>query len=104
MQAQTKFFVFFSVNLIEYIFSALSVCSKPCVRPFPRIEISLFLLSIFVDELISNPKIILFLPNPVTGNEKISCLSNPIPEPECTYLSISAFLVHLTTPSKQSSK
>ena len=79
MQTQAIFFVFFSVKLIEYIFSALSVCSKPCVGPFPRIKIYFFLLSIFVDELISTPKIIIFLPNLVPGNEKLPCVSNPIP-------------------------
>ena len=72
MQAQTKCFVFFC------IFSALSVCPKPCVGPFPRIKISFSLLSIFVVELISARKIITLLPNPVPGNEKLPCLSNPI--------------------------
>ena len=72
-------------------------------QPLPKIKIYFFLLSIFVDELISTPKVITFLPNPVPENEKLSCLSNPIPYPEYLHLSISAFLVKLTTPNKQSS-
>ena len=54
-----------------------------------------------VDEPMSTPKIITFLPNPVPGNEKLPCLSNPIPYPEYPHLSISAFLVKLTAPNKQ---
>ena len=46
-------------------------------------------------------KIITFLPNPVPENEKLPCLSNPIPYPEYLYLSISAFLVKVTPPNKQ---
>ena len=47
----------------------------------------------------STPEIITFLPNPVPGNEKLQCLSNPIPYLEYPYLSMSAFLVRLTTTS-----
>ena len=54
-----------------------------------------------VDELMSTPKIITFLPNPVPGNEKRPCLSNPISYPEYPYLPMSAFLVKLTAPNKQ---
>ena len=86
---------------MEYIFSALSVCSNPCVGPLPKIKISFFLLSIFVDELISTPTIMTFLPSPVPGNEKLPCLSNQIPYPEYLYLSISAFLVRVTASNKQ---
>ena len=68
--------------------------------PFQELKYP-FLLSIFVDELISTPKIITFLPNPVPGNEKLPFLSNPIPYPEYPYLSMSAFLVNLTAPNKQ---
>ena len=78
MQAPSEFFIFFSVKLIEYNFSALSVCSDPYVRPLPRIKISFFLLSIFIDELLSNFKNITLLPNPVPGNERLPCLANPI--------------------------
>ena len=49
----------------------------------------------------STPKIITFLLNPVPVSEKLPCLPNPIPYPEYTYLSMSAFLVRLTAPSKQ---
>ena len=54
-----------------------------------------------MDELISTPKIITFLPVPLLGCQKNRCLSNPIPYPEYVYLSISAFLVKLTAPNKQ---
>ena len=59
MQAQTKFCLTL-LKLIEYIFSAVSVCSNPCLGPLPRIKIPFVLLSIFVDELLSTPKIITF--------------------------------------------
>ena len=48
MQAQTNFLLC-PMKLIEYVFSADSVCSNLCVRPLPRIKISFFLLSMFVD-------------------------------------------------------
>ena len=91
MQSQTEILQLCSVKLIEDIFSGLSVCSNPCVGPLPKIKIYLFLFSIFVDELMSAPKIITYLPNPVPGNEKRPCISNPIPCPEYLYLLISAF-------------
>ena len=71
--------IFFPVKLVEYNFSALSVCSNSYVRPFPRIKIPFFMLSVFADELISTRNIITPLPNPVPGNEKFQCLPNPIP-------------------------
>ena len=77
MQAQAKLYVF-SEKLIEYNLSALSVYSSRRVGRFPRIKISFFLLSVFVDDLISTPKIITFLPTPFP-NEKLQCLPNPIP-------------------------
>ena len=86
---------------MECIFSALSVCCNPCVGPLPKIEIYFFLLSIFVDELISTPKTISCCSNPIPGDEKLPCLSNPIPYPEYLYLSISAFLIKLTAPNKR---
>ena len=100
MQTSTKLLLC-SVKLIEYIFSALSIFSNPWVGPFPRIKKHFFLLSIFVDELISTPKIITFLLNPAPGNEMLPCLSNPIRYPEYLYLSTSAFLVKVTAPNKQ---
>ena len=76
-------------------------CSHPCVGPFLTIKVSFFLLSIFVYELISTPKILTFLPNPVPENEKLPCLSNPIPNPKYLYLSMPTFLVKVTAPNKQ---
>ena len=99
MQTQTKFCICL-VKLIEYIFSALSLSSNPCVGPLPRIKMSFFLLSIFVDQLISTPKIITFLPVSLPI-EKDVFLLNPTPYPEYPYLSISEFLVSLTEPNKQ---
>ena len=37
---QNLFFV--TVKLIVYIFSAVSVCSNPCVGPIPKTNMSLF--------------------------------------------------------------
>ena len=94
--AALKNFLLWSVKLMEYIFCALSLCSNPCIGPLPKIKLSIFLLWIFVDELMSTPKKYYVSPNSVLGNEKRPSLSNPIPYPENPYLSISAFLVNLT--------
>ena len=94
-------FLLSSVKLIQCIFSAHSLCSNPCVVPLPKIKISFLLFSIFVEELISTPKITRFLLSPVPGNEKLPCLSNLIPYPKYLYLSISAFLVKVTAPNRQ---
>ena len=64
-------FLLYSVKLTEYVYSALSVCSNPCVGPLPKIKISFFLLSSCTEELKSTGKIITFLPNPIPGNEKL---------------------------------
>ena len=48
----------------------------------------------------SIPKIITLQPNPPLGNEKVPFPSNPVPYPECLYLSIAAFLVNLIAPNK----
>ena len=53
--------------------------SNLCVGPFIKIKMTFPLLSIFVDELISTPKIITFFPSPPLGCEKCPCTSNPIP-------------------------
>ena len=58
------------------------------------------MLSIFVDEIMSTPKIITFLPNPIPRNEKLPCLSNPISYSEYLYLSTLTCLVKLTAPNK----
>ena len=52
---QTFFLV--TVKLIEYVFSAVKVCSNPCVDPFPRTNMSFVLLSICAEELMSTQKI-----------------------------------------------
>ena len=83
------------------MFSAISLCSNLCVGPLPRIKISLFILPIFVDELISTPKIITFLSVLELGCVKNPCLSNSIRYPEYIDLSILAFLFKLTAPNKQ---
>ena len=50
------------VKLIGCITSAVNVVSSnPWVGPLPRVRISLFLLSTCTDELISTPKIMIFL-------------------------------------------
>ena len=69
-------------------------------QPLPKIKIYFFLLSIFVDELISTLKLITFMPNLITGDEKLPCLSNPIRYPDYLYLSKSGFLAKLTAPNK----
>ena len=68
MQAQTKNFVSTLVKLMEYIFSADNECSvNPFLGPFSKIKMFFPLLSALVDELISTPKIIAFLPAPPLG-------------------------------------
>ena len=48
----------------------------------------------------SAPKINTFWPHPLLGNEKLDLLSNPIPQPEYPYLSMSVFLVKVTAPNR----
>ena len=64
---------------MEYIFSAVNGCSNPCVGPFPRTNMSFFLLLIWAGELMSDPKINTFWPNLPPGNEKLDLLSNQVP-------------------------
>ena len=59
------------------------------------------MLLIFVDKLISTPKIITVLPNPIPGDKKLPCLSNQIPYPEYLYFLIAAFLVRISASNKQ---
>ena len=68
---------------------------------YQELKYIFFLLSIFVHELISTPKIITFLPVQPLECEKKPCLSNPILYLEYLYLSISGSLIKLTTPNKQ---
>ena len=80
MQTQKNFFNC-SVKFIEYPFTAGNV------EPLLRIKKSLFLLSIYTDELISLPNIIMFLPNPLPSDcDKLPHTSNPLPYPEWQYL------------------
>ena len=57
MQAQTELLIMLS-KLTEYTFFADRLYSNLHVGPSLRTETSFFLLSIFVDVLISTPKII----------------------------------------------
>ena len=92
---------FIALCKINWIhFFCTHVCSNPCVGPLPKIKISFFLLWIFVNEFISTPKTITFLPNSMPGNEKFPCLSTPIRYLEYWYLSVLAFLGKLTAPNK----
>ena len=50
-------FFFVTVKLIEYIFSAVKVCSNPCVGPIPNTNMSFFSLSLCAEKLIFTPKI-----------------------------------------------
>ena len=55
--------LFGCVKSIGYIASAINVeSSNPCTGPSPSIKISLFLLSIWTDELISAPEMMTFSP------------------------------------------
>ena len=78
------------------------VLFNPCVGPLARIKISLFSLSIFTDELISTPKIMVFLLQLKFEIEKSERESNPTAYFEKEHLSGSAFLVTLTAPNKES--
>ena len=90
MQTQKQLCIFFG-KLIEYTFTALNLCSYPCVGPLPRIKMSFFLLQIFVDELMSTPKIIKFFRFLQKGT-KNTFLSNPIPYPKIVTININMFL------------
>ena len=68
------------------------VPSYPCIGPF--------LLSTYREEFIATPNIITFPPNPL-ANEKVPCLSNPIPYPEYLHLSKSAYFTNSTAPNKE---
>ena len=58
-------------------------------------------MSICIAVLISAPKTNPFCPNPPPVNEKLDLLSNPMPQPEYLYFSMSAFLVKVNAPNKQ---
>ena len=61
----------------------------------------LVLLLVCVELLKSTPKIITFLPSPPLGCVKLPLESNPIPNLEYLYLSISVFLVNSIEPNRQ---
>ena len=53
-----------SVKFIEYLFSAVNIVYfKPSVGSLPRIKMSLFLLSICTNKLLSTPNITTYLQN-----------------------------------------
>ena len=72
---------FDSVKLIEYLaFAVIVVSFNPCVRPSPRTKIFItFLLLSYTEELLSTQKIMTFLPQLPSVNEKCERASNPIP-------------------------
>ena len=69
------------------------VSSNPCVGPSPKIKISLFLLSVCTDELISAPEAKTFFAMCPSVNVNSEGESNPMTQPLYLYLSRSAFLV-----------
>ena len=78
-------------KLIEYSdFAVKVVLSNRCAGPLPRIKLSLFLLSIIIDELIPTPKIMAFLHQSEFGIEKNERESKPIQYPKEEYFSGSA--------------
>ena len=83
MKTQPNFFCY-SVKLIEYSVSAVIVVSfHKSVETLTCINISLFLLSVCTEGLLSTTNIMAFLQNPLPiDNEKLSRTSNPIPHPE----------------------
>ena len=65
---------------MEYLdFIVNVVLPYTCVGPLPRIKISLVLLTICIDELISTPKIMTILPTLPSVNENSKRESNPMP-------------------------
>ena len=73
-------FLLYLEKLIEYWASAVSiVSSNACVGPLTRIKISFLLLLICIDELISTPKLMIFLPTLPSGDGNSERESNLIP-------------------------
>ena len=90
-ESLNNFFVIFSnINRILF-FSTVNVPSYPCVGSPPRIKTSFFLLSTCTEVLKSTPKIIRFLPNPLS-TEKSPFLLNLIPYTKYLFKSISLLL------------
>ena len=90
-------------KLIEPRASAVNVVSyNPCVGPFPIIKIYFSLLSICTDELKLTQKI---MTSYLHYHQAIKILNtNQIQYHDHKFISGSAFLVNLTSPSKQSLK
>ena len=101
MQAQT-IFLLFSVKLIEYIFSALSVCSNPCAGPLPRNKISFFSVInlCWWTNIYTKNYYISAGSSWRVWKKPMSIKSNSLIR-KYPYLSISTFLVNLTAPNKQ---
>ena len=79
---------------------------NPCVGPLPKIKISFFLLSICGDEVISNPKIITFLPISLPSEKDLSYQIHYHIQNICTdqHQDVLLIFVNLTAPNKQFSK
>ena len=67
-----------------------------------RTRISIFLLSVCFDKVLSTPKITTLLPHSSIDNENCERASNPLPKPLHLYLLGSAFLVNLRALNRQS--
>ena len=69
--------------MVEYsVFSVMAVSSNPSTGPSPKTEISFYLLSVCVEEPLSVPNIITFLPNPLPSqNENFPRASKKVPYP-----------------------
>ena len=76
------------------------VSSYPRDGVSPRIKISLFLISICTDELISDSEIMIYFPMLLSLNTNSVRESNSISYLLYSYLSRSKFLVSLTDPYK----
>ena len=75
-------FFFDSRKLTEYLASAIILASSSsCFGPSPRTKF-FFLLSTWVVELFSTPKVITLLPKPKFGNKNSERPSNQISNPE----------------------
>ena len=64
---------------ISCIFVVTAVSSDLCVEPLLRTKTFFFLLSTFTEELLSTPKIMIFLPQLPSGNKNCERALNSIP-------------------------
>ena len=96
--------MFFPTDVIligYYSYDVNVLSSNHCAGLSPRIKISFPVLSKCTDELISAPKIMIFLPMLQAGTENSERVSNPMSKLLYFYLSESTFLVGLTDQNKQ---